>query len=338
MNLIKIPAIYLSMNVIPLLTRRTLIESYRLIPLLLQRGRMASSISSHCCYTNKRQYIFSAFQTNNNFFRKEHREQRDRTCRGNQQSPYNTPYSYGSTKFFGSKVGSPIDGDILIENEQSNLKDINIDRIRATISKIRQKIGYNTYDVSLFLIDDDEMKETNYETRGMNQPTDILSFPFHEAIRPGKIKQPQFDIPEYYQLGDILIDVPYVMRQSLEDQNLNKKRQKQQQQQQQQLQTEDDIAKNQNDNQNRVVVKKIQNNVNSDEDDDDLEEADDDYDDRGVSGAMKTVYNPEDRINMLLIHGMLHLIGYDHESDDEYETMVTAEEKLLQEIFPKSLE
>jgi hypothetical protein len=44
-------------------------------------------------------------------------------------------------------------------------------------------------------------------------------------------------------------------------------------------------------------------------------------------GVMATVYDPEQRIHMLLVHGMLHLVGHDHEEDDEYELMVTEEDK-----------
>lgn len=53
---------------------------------------------------------------------------------------------------------------------------------------------------------------------------------------------------------------------------------------------------------------------------------------RGVSGAMSKIFDPETRINMLLVHGLLHLVGHDHEEDDEYEVMVTKEEEILREL------
>ena len=116
-------------------------------------------------------------------------------------------------------------------------------------------------------------------------PTDILSFQFNEAVKPGELQPPEFDIPDYYTLGDILVDVEYVMRRCKEDQEINESG-----------------------------------------------EYEDDEDDRGVSGAMATVYDPEQRINMLLVHGMLHLVGYDHEGDDDYEEMVTREEEILKTL------
>jgi hypothetical protein len=86
--------------------------------------------------------------------------------------------------------------------------------------------------------------------------------------------------------GDMVVDVPYVMRRCQEDKDM-------------------------------AAV-----------DDDDEEEAEE----RGVSGAMAQVYSAETRIQMLLVHGMLHLVGYDHEEDDDYALMVAREEELLREL------
>jgi probable rRNA maturation factor len=186
-----------------------------------------------------------------------------------------------NTRLFGTKPGpeSPA-GDIYFDNDQKALTTIDTDRLLETVRDIRKLLGYETYDVSLLLVDDEEMKDTNSRTRGVNAPTDILSFPFTEAAEPGTLMEPEFDIPDYYALGDMMLDVPYVIRRCQEDQQ--------------------------------------------DQGDDEVE--------RGVSGAMANVYDPEDRINMLLVHGMLHLVGYDHEEDDEYEIMVSKEEEILKRL------
>jgi probable rRNA maturation factor len=188
-----------------------------------------------------------------------------------------------SRRWMGSRVapGNP-PGDVYIEDSQTDLP-VDLDRLRASVSRIRSALGYGTYDLSVFLVDDREMRETNRETRSVDAPTDILSFPFHPSIEPGVLAEPDFDIPDYYNLGDLMVDPAYVMRRCVED-----------------AESEGSVA--------------------------------DGDDDRGVSGAMAKVSDPEDRINMLLIHGVLHLIGYDHEEDDEYELMVTAEERLLREL------
>lgn len=198
-------------------------------------------------------------------------------------------------RLFGSKPGSGIRGEIMIKNEQLHLRDIDLKRIRKNIIEIRECVGYETYDIALVLLDDKEMKAVNKETRGFNTPTDILSFQFNEAVRPGELCPPDFDLAMYYTLGEMLIDVPYVMRgcqMDLDSQNEKLKNDKQ------------------------------------DQDDDDEEEEDC----RGVSGAMSMVFDPQDRINMLLVHGMLHLVGYDHETDDDYELMVQKEEEVLKHL------
>jgi rRNA maturation RNase YbeY len=206
-----------------------------------------------------------------------------------------------SSRLFGCKRGTPGNppGSIEIYNEQNALPNVDIDKIKQTISEIRDIIGYPTYDVSLILTDDEEMQQTNYETRGVNRPTDILSFQFQDLVdEPGILAEPDFDIPEYYNLGDMMIDVPYVMRRCEEDRDFNEN-----------FEGEDGIE------------------YEVDEDDDYVGD-----DDRGVSGVMSTIYDPEQRIQLLLVHGMLHLVGYDHIEDADYELMVLKEEQVIKEL------
>mmetsp|Transcript_5911 Transcript_5911/g.8938 ORF Transcript_5911/g.8938 Transcript_5911/m.8938 type:complete len:225 (+) Transcript_5911:104-778(+) len=186
-------------------------------------------------------------------------------------------------RLFGSKRGVPGNplGKIEIYDDQEALKNIDQDALQDTIRQISKIIGYETYDVTLLLVDDEEMRETNLESRGIDAPTDILSFPFHPPVEAGLLEEPEFDIPDYYTLGDMVVDVPYVIRRCKEDM--------------------EDLS-----------------------DEDEIE--------RGVSGAMASIEDPVTRIHMLLIHGMLHLVGHDHEEDDEYEEMVEKEEEILRQL------
>ncbi len=218
-----------------------------------------------------------------------------------------------------------VPGSITIYNEQTTLPNIDISKIEQTISIIREIINYPTYDVNLILVDDEDMKQTNYETRQINKPTDILSFPFHDTVLGGAkgaglLEEPEFDIPDYYTLGDMMIDVPYVIRRCDEDKVYN-----------------GHISELQKDSVG--VDEGIELNPNDDMEGKEDEEYEiveveyDDYvgdDDRGVSRAMATIYDPEERIRMLLVHGMLHLVGYDHIEDDDYEVMVSKEEEVLE--------
>lgn len=55
-----------------------------------------------------------------------------------------------------------------------------------------------------------------------------------------------------------------------------------------------------------------------------------DEEDRGVSQIMSTVFTLQDRLPLLMVHGLLHLIGYDHETDGDWEAMTRREEEIIQ--------
>jgi Endoribonuclease YbeY len=40
-------------------------------------------------------------------------------------------------------------------------------------------------------------------------------------------------------------------------------------------------------------------------------------------------FSLQDRLSLLCVHGLLHLLGYDHETDEDYEEMVSKEETVL---------
>jgi hypothetical protein len=55
--------------------------------------------------------------------------------------------------------------------------------------------------------------------------------------------------------------------------------------------------------------------------------------DAGVSKAMATTRTLEERYPLLLIHGMLHLMGHDHESDEEWAVMTKREEEVMEKFY-----
>ena len=58
---------------------------------------------------------------------------------------------------------------------------------------------------------------------------------------------------------------------------------------------------------------------------------------RGVSGAMSLTFDVTERIPLLLVHGVCHLLGHDHIEDDDYEGMVAEEERLIGELKARGL-
>jgi len=112
-------------------------------------------------------------------------------------------------------------------------------------------------EVSLVITDDDEVQQLNREYRGVDKPTDVLSFPQDEGVGEsfplvGPVPRP---------LGDIVISGERVRAQAA---------------------------------------------------------------DYGHSQRRELAY--------LAVHGLLHLLGFDHETDTERETMRRAEESALAEI------
>lgn len=60
--------------------------------------------------------------------------------------------------------------------------------------------------------------------------------------------------------------------------------------------------------------------------------------DDGVSLALSTVFNLQGRVGLLLVHGLLHLLEYDHESDEQWKHMTSKENDVIQELklkFPE---
>lgn len=158
---------------------------------------------------------------------------------------------------------------------------------QSTIQIIRDILGYPKYEVSLTFVNDDEMTKLNLEYLEKNKSTDILSFPFDDelVIEPGKLDKPMFDIPDLYHLGDMVISVPYVLKQIENDLTLE-----------------------------------------------DYSGFGDDIDERGIAYLLPKLPKLEDRVCALLVHGMLHLVGYDHIIDEDYELMVVREEEVWKEL------
>ena len=265
-----------------------------------------------------------------------------------------------TTRLFGCNPNSPNaqPGDILLEDDRLNnhaddndddnptILPINLSALRQTIEHTRQIIGYPTYDISVSLISDSQMREINSISRGIDAPTDVLSFCFQDEddmIEPGVLGDVQFDTPDFYNLGDVLIDVDYVQRRCEEDRIMHleqKAKEKDEESDRKIGLVEGEVVMN-----DEPTIQQLQNGddneqINSDNDESDDNEDDyeyieievEEYDDRGVAPQMQHIYDPEIRIHMLLVHGMLHLVGYDHIEDDDYELMVVREDEVLDEL------
>jgi probable rRNA maturation factor len=59
----------------------------------------------------------------------------------------------------------------------------------------------------------------------------------------------------------------------------------------------------------------------------------DDDEDAGVSKAMAREFDLDRRIDLLLVHSMVHLLGYDHESPEDWVEMTAKEEEVLEALY-----
>ncbi|KAL7524695.1 hypothetical protein ACHAWF_001049 [Thalassiosira exigua] len=249
---------------------------------------------------------------------------------GRFQARNGNPRCSHPTRLFGSKPGSPHarPGHLLLSDDRDLpfSVPINLSALHRTVETTRDIIGYPTYDVSLSLVDDEYMREINSEARDIDAPTDVLSFCFQEKfVEPGVLGEVQFDVDEFYNLGDMLIDVDYVKRKCDEDRKLHAEEALKRGQEHDGLQEGELVSE-------RTVDSEEQHEEEDDGEYEYIEVEVDEYDDRGVAPAMQYIYDPEIRIHMLVVHGMLHLVGYDHIEDDDYELMVVKEDEVLEEL------
>lgn len=122
--------------------------------------------------------------------------------------------------------------------------------VRATLTHEEQQ---SPLELSVLLTDDAQIQQMNRDFRGVDKPTDVLSFPAGEAL-PG-----MEDADPY--LGDIAISVPYAARQA--------------------AQAGHDLA---------------------------------------------------GELQLLVIHGVLHLLGYDHDDPEEKAAMWAAQTAVLAQL------
>ena len=147
---------------------------------------------------------------------------------------------------------------ITIKSTQRKIK-INISQFKADAQKILVELEYPDFDLGIWITTNKTIRYYNKTYRHKDKPTDILSFSYHNEIKPGQRIVAQTE--EDKNLGDLIISAEYVVRQ-LQD----------------------------------------------------------------------TDISLDERMRVLLVHGICHLIGYDHETDKQYEQMQKLETALLKKL------
>ena len=145
--------------------------------------------------------------------------------------------------------------EILITNECPKI-NVDIGEIELQIGKILTTLDCNDHEISILFIGDQGIRDLNHQFRGIDRPTDVLSFP--------QISDDEPEPPGAPVLGDVAISLETARQQS-EDHGLSLK----------------------------------------------------------------------EELTLLLIHGILHLLGYDHEiSRQEEDRMRNKTRELFSLIYP----
>ena len=109
---------------------------------------------------------------------------------------------------------------IYIENDQNLLK-LNFSLKHLLHSSIRAALAYEHFDrpveVSVTLVDNAQIHELNRESRGVDRPTDVLSFPMFD-LQPGDKPEESWADPDtgLVPLGDMVISLERCAAQAAE--------------------------------------------------------------------------------------------------------------------------
>ena len=98
---------------------------------------------------------------------------------------------------------------ITIINRQRKIK-VNLDDVKKNLSKMLEFVEYKDFDVNVLFTTDATIKKYNKKFRQQDKSTDILSFPFHSDLKPGKAIK--INSPDDKNLGDIIISLEYVQQ------------------------------------------------------------------------------------------------------------------------------
>ncbi|MBE3591688.1 MAG: rRNA maturation RNase YbeY [Thermoanaerobacter sp.] len=151
--------------------------------------------------------------------------------------------------------------NILIDNRQDKVDTINleklVEKVIKTVLEVEEVI--DNVEVSVSFVDNEEIRKLNKYYRGIDKPTDVLSFPLAEFEDTyAEVEEIEKDSEEVQPIGDIVISLEKALEQSME---------------------------------------------------------------YGHSFEREVAY--------LTAHSMLHLLGYDHETEEERKIMRKKEEEVM---------
>lgn len=121
---------------------------------------------------------------------------------------------------------------ILVENETEKELGFDYEKIIEDVVKQTLETEHCPYEVeiNILITNNEEIHKTNKEFRGIDRPTDVLSFPMADYISPADFTLVEESPESYFNpetdellLGDIMISVDKVLEQAKEYGHSNKR-------------------------------------------------------------------------------------------------------------------
>lgn len=94
-----------------------------------------------------------------------------------------------------------------INNEECTT-NLNIEQFEKDAQKVLGLMGYGDFDLGILLTDNQAIQCFNRDFRSKDEPTDILSFPFHTELQPGESITIESDDDK--NVGDLIISLEYI--------------------------------------------------------------------------------------------------------------------------------
>ncbi len=86
------------------------------------------------------------------------------------------------------------------------------DALRAAVQRTLQLEGWPAAELTVFVTDDAEVQQLNRDYRGLDEPTDVLSFSAQETLPAAAAFVSAPEMAHY--LGDVIIAYPYAAAQA----------------------------------------------------------------------------------------------------------------------------
>ena len=94
-----------------------------------------------------------------------------------------------------------------INNEECTT-NLNMEQFEKDAQKILSLMGYQDFDLGILLTDNQTIQCFNHDFRSKDEPTDILSFPFHTDLEAGQAIIAETNDDK--NVGDLIISLEYI--------------------------------------------------------------------------------------------------------------------------------